>query len=601
MSLKPYIDPLLVQTAMGKKSADLVLRGGRIVNVYTREVLDGDVAVAGDRIAAVGNVEYCLGPDTVIHEADGAFLVPGLIDPHIHPEVSKLSLTKLAEALVARGTTTIMCSFDQIGVILGIEGIRAALDEMKNTRLRVIYCTPSRLPYTTPASTVAHTFGPEEHKKAFGWDETAGMWEYMIESIAEMEEGVLSPAGELLDKGYLPQGHLPFTSGPLLMGAVAAGAATDHESWSADQVAEKLRSGIYVLLRKASCVDNIAEGIRAVTELGLPTRRLSFCGDDIDCTDIRDNGHVDHFIRYAVSLGIDPLDAIQMATLTAAEAFRVDHKVGSITPGRSADFLLVENLEQFQAAKVYSQGRLAAENGRAVTETETHESADKSPASNEYPTSFYTTMKLDAPVRAEDIYLTVDTKARSADVQVMYLEPSQLRTKREAELPVQGGKILPSPEKDVLYISVTDRHSGQGKTASAFIGGFGLKTGAFATSLSPDDDNVICVGASVEDMVCCINHLFERGGGQVVAEKGKIVAEIELPLCGIMADVSVDQMAEKETELRNALFHRGVSIPKPFFSVLFLSITAIPEYSITDMGLVEAAGKNIINPIIKWR
>jgi adenine deaminase len=513
-----------------------------------------------------------------------------VIEPHIHPEVTKLTITRTAEVLLSKGTTTIMCSFDQIGVIAGIEGIRFTLDEVKNTPLKVFYCGPSRLPYTTPASTVAFDFGPEEHREAMQWDETVGMWEYMIDSIATLEKPVLEAANELLDKGKRPQGHLPFTSGPLLAGAIAAGAATDHESWSTEQVAEKLRAGMYVLLRKASCVDNFSEGLKAVTEMGLPSRRLCLCADDVDCTDLVELGHVDHFIRYAVQLGIEPLHVIQMATLTAAEAFRVDHLVGSLTPGRIADVLLVEDLNRFTIQKVFADGKLVAENGECIISVD----------APSYPQSFYRTMKLDKPITEKDIYITAPEKASKAHVLVMNLESNQVRTRRETHLEVNLGRIMPQPDVDVLYISVTDRHSGKGRTASAFISGFGLKNGAFATSLSPDDDNIICIGTSVPDMVIAINHVFKIGGGQAVVDRGRVIADIELPVCGIMANVTAGEMAKKEKILRQSLFDRGSTIPKPFFSILFLSITAIPEYSLTDRGFVEAKSRQTINPVISW-
>jgi adenine deaminase len=586
----PYINKRLIRVGLGEENADLVIKNGNIVNVFTLEIEPGDIAIADGRIAAVGDVQYCTGDATQIIDVSGYTLTPGLIDPHIHPEVTKLTMTRLAEIFLARGTTTIMSSFDQVGVVAGIEGIRFVLDEVKQTPLKVFHCSPSRLPYTTPASTIATTFGPQEHELAMTWEESVGMWEYMIDSIATLEDPVLESAGKLLDSFRMPQGHLPFTSGPLLNGALAAGVCSDHESWFAPQVAEKLKAGLYVFLRKASCVDNITEGLKAITEMGLPTRRLSLCADDIDCMDIVELGHMDHYLRLAMELGVDPLQAIQMVTLNAAEAFRVDHLVGAITPGRFADILVVKDIKDFSVHQTFANGKLVASDGAFLQPL-------KSPT---YPTAFYGTMKLNEPITDQHIYLTAPKQAKQAQVIVMHLEPLQIRTRREASLPVVGGNIMPDPEQGIAYISVTDRHSGKGKTASALISGFDLKQGAFATSLSPDDDNIICIGASVSDMTAAINHLFDIDGGQVVVADGKVVADIRLPLCGFMADILVQEMAAKEAILNQKLFELGVKIPKPFFSILFLSITAIPEYSITDQGFVEAASRNYIDPILSW-
>jgi adenine deaminase len=401
---------------------------------------------------------------------------------------------------------------------------------------------------------------------------------------------VLRAANALLDAGRMPQGHLPFASGPLLAGALAAGAATDHESWFAEQVAEKLRAGLYVFLRKASCVDNIADGLKAVTEMRLPPRRLGLCADDVDCTDLVELGHMDHYVRYAIELGIEPLQAIQMATLIPAEAFRVDHLVGSLTPGRVADVLLVDDLRAFAIRQVFANGQPVAEGGRLRIALEP-------PA---YPASFSGTMKLDRPLAEDDLYLRAPETAAKAVVLVMQVEPSQLRARREAVLAVHEGRIQPDPEEDALYISVTDRHSGRGKTATAFVGGFGLREGAFATSLSPDDDNVICIGASVPDMAVAIRHLFAIDGGQAVVHDGQVIADLALPVCGIMADLPAREMAEKERRLDEALARLGVTQPKPFFSILFLSITAIPEFAVTDLGLVETASRQVIDPVLSW-
>lgn len=590
MAVKPYVNRRLIRVSLGLEPAEVVITGGQLLNVFTLEVMPADVAIAEGRVAVVGRVEQCVGPDTQVYDTSGYYLVPGLIDPHIHPEVTKLTLTRFAEAVLARGTTSIMCSLDQIGVVSGLPGMRWVLDEIGQTPLKAFYCSPSRLPYTTPASTVAYAFGSAEHQEAMGWDETVGIWEYMIDSIAALEEPVLAAASRLIDAGHRPQGHLPFASGPLLAAAGAAGAATDHESWFADQVAEKLRAGLYVLLRKASCVDNIAEGLRAVTHMGLPTRRVSFCADDIDCTDLTELGHVDHYVRYAIQLGLDAPRAIQMATLTAAEAGRIDHLVGAIAPGRIADLLLVKDLREFSVHRVFANGQLVAQDGQLCTPL-------PSPV---YPASFFGTMRLDRPISEEQLYVRLPASARQGRVVVMHLEASQLRSRRQATLPVESGNVLPDPEQDVAYISVTDRHSGQGKTSAAFISGFGLRRGAFASSLSPDDNNIICIGASVPDMAAAIRHLFEIGGGQAVVADGQVVADIPLPVCGIMADLPANEVAEKERHMERVLKDLGVTRPKPFFSMLFLSITAIPELAVTDQGLVDASTRQVIDPVVSW-
>jgi adenine deaminase len=586
------LDQHLIRVALGQQPADLVIENGLLLNVATREILPGGVAIAGKRIAAVGDVGYCLGPSTERIDARGKTLTPGLIDSHIHPEVSKLTINRFAEAAIARGTTSIMCSLDQVGVVTGIDGMRFVLDSAKRTPLKVFHCPPSRLPYTTPASTVGHTFGPAEHRQAMSWPESVGMWEYMIESIERLEEPVLEIAGELLDSRKLPHGHLPFTDGPRLQAAVAAGARSCHENWFAEEVVAKARQGLYVLLRKATYVDNLIPCLKAVTETPqISTRRIALCSDDTDCTDLVELGYMDAFLRHAIELGVDPITAIQMCTINPAEAYRVDHLVGILAPGRIADVVLVKDLTDFRIDTVIADGQIVVRDGALVAPFE----------QAVYPESFLHTMRRSRPIGEADIYQTAPTDAGQARAVVMYIEPSQIRTRREVVLPVRGGVVVPDPEQDVLYVSVTDRHSGEMKTASAFVGGFGLKRGAMATSLSPDDDNVICVGASVPDMVAAINRLFEMGGGQVVACDGSITHELALPVAGIMADIPAADMAAKERELHQAVVSLGATLQRrPFFTLLFLSITAIPEYSLTDQGFVEYATRSYIDPVLSW-
>ena len=585
------INEEVVRVALGQRPADLVIRGGQLVDVVLHRLVTADVAIAAGCIAAVGEVAYAVGPQTKTYDAGGYFLVPGLIDAHIHPEVTKLTINRFAEAAIARGTTSIMCSLDQVGVVAGLDGMRTVLDAARRTPLKVFHCGPSRLPYTTPASTVRHSFGPAEHRQAMTWPESVGMWEYMIESIETLEEPVLQLAGELLDSGRLPHGHLPFTHGPRLAAGTAAGARSCHENWFAEEVVSKLRHGLHVFIRKATYVDNFAACLKAVTELGLPTRRISLCSDDLDCTDLVELGYADHFVRHAIELGVDPISAIQMCTINPAEAYRVDDQVGILAPGRSADVVLVRDLTNFQVDGVIAGGEIVVTDGVLVAPF----------ASAAYPDYFYRTMHRSRPITEADIYHTVPVEATKAQAIAMYVELSQVRTKREVVLPARGGRVLPDPAQDAIYVSVTDRHSGEMKTASAFIGGFGLKRGAIATSLSPDDDNVICLGASVPDMVVAVNYLFEIGGGQVVVSNGQVVEELALPVAGIMADIPAEEMAHQERKLHQAALDLGADIQRrPFFSLLFLSITAIPECSLTDQGLVDYATRSYLSPVPAW-
>ncbi len=585
-----FIDKHVIQVSLGQAPADAVVQGGTLINVYTAQIYAADVAISNGRIAAVGDVGYTIGDQTEIIDARGKFLAPGLIDAHLHAEVPKITLTRLANAIVARGTTSIMTPFDQVGVVNGIDGIRWVLDEAKKTPLKIFHSGASRLPYTTPASTIAHRFGPAEHAIAQKWEEAVGIWEYMTDSIVDFDEPVLEVAELAVQNRLTLHGHAPVTVGKALSAHVAAGMHDDHESYTAEELAEKLRNGVHGLIRRGTHSDNVPLLIRAITELHLPTRHLSLCTDDLDSSDIAELGLIDHLVRYAIRLGVDPITAIQMGSLNTAETYRVDHLVGAIVPGRIADILLVDDLPNLNITAVIANGKLVARDRRMIFPV----------PSPTYPASFHNTMHLDKPITPEDLYITVDDPAAAkADVLAIHLEPEEglLSQGREVTLSVDHGRILPDTEQDVLYISVTDRHSGKGLTGKAFISGFGLKQGAIATSTSPDDNNIITIGASVEDMAVAINHLVRIDGGQVAVKDGEVLADIPLPISGLMADVSVEDMAQQEKKLNQAAYALGTKLKRPFFFIIFLSITAIPEYAVTDRGLVSHATRTVINPV----
>lgn len=586
-----YLEKTLIKTALGRKMADKVVCGGKLINVYTGRISQMDVAISGSRIAAIGEVAYCTGPETEIIRADGCFLSPGLIEPHFHPEVSKATMTAIANAVLPRGNTTVMCAMDQIGVVLGFEGMRTVLDEALATPLKVFHAGPSRLPYTTPASTIGCAFGPQDHAVAQTWDEAVGIWEFMSDSVVDFDEAVFETAELTHRNKLLLHGHAPAESGPVLSACVAAGMRDDHECITVEGLVEKLSNGIYCFIRRNTKRDSIDELVRAVTELGIPTTYLSLCTDDLDCLEILELGLIDYMVRRVISAGIDPISAIQMATINPARAYNLDQQIGSITPGRSADILLLSDLATFDVDSVIADGVLIAENDRMIHPV--------SPPV--YPENFLNTVRLDRPLSDDDLYLRTELSASYADVMAIHLNraagpPHQ---RKDFKLSVSGGLILPDIEQDVLYISVTERYTGKAKTSTGFIHGFSLNSGAMATSLSPDDNNIVTIGASVPDMVIAINRIREMGGGQVVVDHGEVAAEIPLPLCGLMIDCSVSEIADMERHLNRAAHKLGTDLHHPFFYLMFLSITAIPQYAITDMGVVERATREIIDPLLK--
>jgi len=581
--------------------ADVIVRGGRLVNVFTEEIYPADVAIAGQHILAVstGPIGEYAGPDTEIIDAAGACLVPGLIDGHLHLECSKLSVSMFANAVVPCGTTSVVSGLDQIFVVAGLDGVREFLDEAARGPLTIFWGAPSKLPYTFPESTVGFRFGPGEHAKAQGWPECVGIWETVQEFITEQDDRVLA-ALDMARRNRLPAfGCAPMAAGSRLAALLRAGIRADHECYSAAETLDKLRNGMYVMLRESSVAHFLDENIKVITEAGVKTDRIGLCTDDVTAADVISGGHLDRLVRMTIERGVPPIKAIQMATINVAQIYRIDDRVGVIAPGRLASILLVDDLASFRVQQVIAKGRPAASGG---TMTRPAEPPPRSPA-------LLRTFS-NHPLTAADFLVRADTRsdARSGPaghdtpVRVLSMQMSPdvpfVRKRREAVLPVRDGIVYPDIEQDVLYVTVVERFGKSGNHPVAFISGFGLRAGAMASSPSPDDNNILAIGTSPEEVAHAVNHVASAGGGQVVVRDGEVLAWLPLPIGGIVADLPPREMAIAEASLDEAARQLGCRFPSPFMYMIFLSVTAIPDYAMTDLGLIDCVALSVISPIL---
>lgn len=577
-------------TALTRKPvADVILSGGSLVNVYTGEVYEADVAIFGERILAVGKVGDFASTRTKFIDCSGYYLVPGLLDAHIHLECSKLSVTSFSKLVVPRGTTSVVSGLDQIYVVAGLRGVRDFLQESKNTPLKIFWCIPSRLPYTYPPSTVGYRLTFKEHRRAQKWIDCYGVWETVKEFIVNGDPVVIK-AMKLAMRNKLPVlGCGPMSAGSILSLFAASGVRADHESYTVEETIEKLRNGVLAVIRESSVAHFLRTNIKAITEHGISPDRFCFCTDDVISSDVLRHGHLDKLVRMAVEEGVDPVKAIQMASLNCAMTYRIDHLVGSIAPGRYADILLVDNLKKFNVKKVISNGELVASEGRLLKDI-------KPPARARY---LLKTFKCPPITPAK---LMIKAPFKSERVRVLSMQVSRevpfVRKRREAVLKVKDGIVYPDVEQDVLYVVVYPRYSKKTRPAVAFISGFEFKSGAMASSASPDDNNIICVGANLNDISIAVNKVIKEEGGQVVVNNGKILEFLPLPIGGIVSDISPEEMAEKEQKIDEAARRLGCDLPSPFMYLIFLSITAIPDYAITDRGLVDCNKLKVINPIL---
>jgi adenine deaminase len=579
----------LVDVALGRSPADLVIRGGSLVNVFTEEIYPADVAVSGSKIAAVGDVSGQAGPDTRVVDASGSFLVPGLIDGHLHVECSKLSVTMFANAVVPLGTTSIVTGLDQIFVVAGLEGVREFLDEAALGPLGVFWGAPSKLPYTFPESTVGHTFGPAEHAEAQDWPECVGLWETVQEFVFERDPKVMDAMDQAVRRRLPVLSCAPLAEGAKIAALACAGFRADHECYSAEETLAKLRNGMYAMIRESSVAHFLSENLRVITEHGAKADRIAFCTDDVTATDVLSRGHLDHLVRMAIAQGLEPMRAIQMATINCAQIYRIDHLVGSISPGRVADILLVDDLREFQVRQVVAKGAVVASGGQMTVPA-------RPPARSP---GLLHTVSLE-PVEPADLQVRTDPRAATARVLSMAMseEVPFVRKRREAELGVRDGVVLPDVDRDVLYVTVVERYGKSAHRPVAFVSGFGLRAGAMASSASPDDNNILCVGTNPADMAAAVNHLAAARGGQVVVRDGEVLAFLALPIGGIVADLPPQDMARMEAGLDDAARSLGCRLPSPFMYLIFLSITAIPDYAITDLGLIDCVSLRPISPLL---
>jgi adenine deaminase len=551
----------LLAVARGDETADLVVRGARVFSVFTREWLDGDVAVAGGRFAGVGSYE---GAETL--EADGGMLVPGFVDAHVHIESSMLTLERFAEVVLARGTTTIVADPHELANVVGAEGVHWLLDAAAKVPLNVFVMAPS----CVPASDFESPRGPLEvgdMEDILTREGALGVAEMMnFPGVIAGDPGVLVKLA--VDGATHVDGHAPGVTGHALNAYLAAGIASDHESTTYEEALEKRRKGAWVLIREASNARNLEALLPLVIEHG--PERCAFCTDDREADVLLDEGHIDGMCRAAVAAGLALEDALVLASRNGAACHGL-RDIGAIAPGYRADFSLLRDAG-LTPSRVFKDGRLVAADGEALP--------IEAPA---LPGWLTDTVRI-APLATSDFAIP----AGGAPLRVIELVPDQILTRSLTEAPlVADGLAVADPARDMAKIAVVERHHASGRVGCGFVRGFGLREGAFASTVSHDAHNLIVVGVSDGDMEACARRLAELGGGIVVVRDGTVLAELALPAAGLMSDRPGAEVAGVLGDLRRAARSLGVELRAPFMALSFLGLSVIPSLKITDRGLVD--------------
>ncbi len=583
------MDSQMLKAALGQVPADLVVINGKIVNVYTGEIYPGGVAVAGDRIIAVGDVEYAIGENTQIVDAEGHYLVPGFVEGHIHPESANLSLSRFAEVVLCHGTTTVFTDLHEIGVVSGVAGMDAALAEGRGTPLKFKFVFPSHIPFSPGLETSGASIDAEVIEQALQREDVVGISEVVSMYVAMGHEDLLRSIAATRQARKVLAGHAPETTGPMWNAFAATGVANDHESLSLEDVRIRVRSGVHAHLRHNLLVPTLPELIKGVTEEELDTRMMGLVTDDTSAISLVNEGHLDYLVRLALSLGVEFVTAIQMVTLNIADSYNMTGEVGSLAPGRCADINIVTGPEDFKVLTTIANGEIVAENGKLLISTEVPE----------HQPMLLDTFHLKAPVTARDLVIEVPEDATSAHVHVMRTLPwIPITEGAEVDLPVKDNYIAADTDQDVLHIAVVERHHETGNVGKAFIGGFGLKRGAIASSIAHDNHNIVVMGVNPADMAMAANQVADMGGGIVLVEDGQIVDAIELPIVGLLSDLDAWTFAKKRQLVLEKAQGLGCTVPEPFMFLSFITLAAIPAFAITDKGYVDCLKQQLLDPVL---
>lgn len=585
------MDKKLLAAAGGQAPADIVVKNGKLVNVYTKEIYEGGVAISGDKIAAVGDVEYAIGEGTEVIDAGGNYITPGFIDGHIHPESSSLSIRSFAELVLKHGTTAVMTDLHEIGVVAGLEGIEAVLEEAEATDLKLYFVVPSHVPFAPNLETSGGHFNPEIIKKALERKDAVGISEvvgpYILNGFPELMES-MDHVNHM--PGKTCQGHLPDIEGAALNTCLAAGVTTDHESLSGEDALARLRNGCHLMIREGSAARNMADCLKPILEQKLDTSRVSIVTDDLHTVDAVDRGHLDDAVRTALKNGVDFPTAIQMVSLNAARAFHLDDEIGGLAPGKRADLNITTGEEAFEVLSVISGGKQIVDHKKCLV---SYPKAEHKPC-------LLNTTRLKNPITPDSFKIYAPEGAKKVRVQVMDTLPwIPITQGREAVLDVKDGVVQCDISQDVLYIAQVERYGINGNVGKAFMGGFHLQAGAIASSVGHDNHNVIVMGTNFEDMAKAVNYLIDIGGGQVVVKDGEILGAVEYPVCGLLSDLSGEELADEKRKLNGIIHELGCPITIPFMFLSFICLAAIPVYAITDVGFINVLTQEVVDPVIE--
>ena len=592
----------LVDVAMGRKAADLLIHNGRWVCVQSGEILPNtDIAMVDGHIAYVGSdARHTIGRKTKIIDAKGRYLVPGLLDAHMHVESGMVTVTEFVRAVVPHGTTGMFIDPHEMANIFGLKGVKFMVDEAAHQPIHVWVQMPSCVPSAPGLETPGASIGPLEVAEAMTWPGIIGLGEMMnFPGVIKGDQKMLAEMAATRDANRTIGGHyaspdlgLPFHA------YVAGGAEDDHEGTRIEDAVERVRQGMKPMLRYGSAWHDVASQAGAITERGIDSGRFILCTDDSHAQTLAHDGHMDRVLRHAIQQGLKPMTAIQMMTINAATHFGLTRDIGMIAPGRWGDVVLVTDLMDFKAEVVIAKGQVVAEKGRLKVVLPTFK----------YPAWVINSVHIKKRLEAGDFKLKIPLSlvpvngmsSRSVKANVIGVIENQAPTRKlQIELTTDDSQVRPDVRKDVAKLALIQRHKGRNGITVGLVNGFGLtEKCAIASTVSHDSHNLIVVGTDESEMAIAANKLIEVGGGQVVIKNSKVIGLVELGIAGLMSRESADRVAKKAATVLAGFKSCGCKLNNPNMQLSLLALVVIPELRLSDKGLVDVTKFEFI-PVIE--
>ncbi|WP_135611349.1 adenine deaminase [Methanococcoides sp. AM1] len=566
--------------ATGKVKADTIFTGGHIVNVNTKEILDRDIAVKDGYIAGIGDVSCLKGDDTQLIDVSGRYICPGLIDGHVHFESSMVTLSQFSMSALEHGTTSVVIDPHEIANVLGRKGIEIVLEEARSLPLNAFVAISSCVPATV-FETAGASISADDIDSLIDNENVVGLGEMMdYPGVLSGDDNKLSMIRAALKDKLVVDGHCPALTGEQLWGYIAAGISTDHESIEYEEALEKLRLGMKLMIREGSAAKSLDRFLPRLIEDGVSLENVFFVTDDKHPSDLME-GYMDVIVRRAIEIGLSPIDAICMASINTAKNYHIDNQVGSISIGRKADLIVLDDLDTFSIDSIYAAGK----------------PVDGFTPSYDHPDLVFNTISF-SKVDASDLQLKADAD-RDYKVSVIKVLPDLILTEKENAIlhSDRDGVLLPDVDNDILCAAVIERHGKTGNIGLGFIKGIGIRNGAIGQSIGHDSHNVVVTGDNHSDMALCANTIRDMNGGICVVNDGKVVDKLELPFAGLLSTLPVEEVEKRLNDLHMAVKSIGCSLPAPFITHSFIALPVIPSLRLTDMGLFDVDNFSLVSPI----